>query len=253
MSDLLALDFDGVLCDSARETGMTAWRAGQAIWSDWSGEAPRELVDRFCALRPWLETGYQAIPMMRMAWQGVTPQNLATDYTSYQTRAFEDAQRSREELVTLFGATRDAWIRDDLAGWLAANRFFPGTVEALVRVLADGVPVTIVTTKQERFVTALLKGAGIEFSADRLYGLERAVSKETVLRQLLDAHAGQVHFVEDRVDTLVRVIDRPELNEVRLYLATWGYCTPADIATAEAQPRVTCWQPGEFLRLSAQP
>ena len=39
MSDLLALDFDGVLCDSARETGMTAWRAGQAIWSDWSVEA----------------------------------------------------------------------------------------------------------------------------------------------------------------------------------------------------------------------
>jgi phosphoglycolate phosphatase-like HAD superfamily hydrolase len=250
MPELLALDFDGVLCDSARETAMTAWRAGRSIWPEWQGEAPLELVERFGTLRPWLETGYQAIPIMRMAWEGLTATQLAVDYESHQQRIVAASQRSREELVGLFGATRDAWIRDDLAGWLGANRFFPGTVAALARALADGVPTTIVTTKQERFVMALLKGVGIDFPADRLYGLERGVSKETVLRQLLDAHAGRVHFVEDRYETLARVITQPHLAEVQLYLATWGYCTPADLAAARDNRRVTCWRPEQFLQLN---
>ena len=85
MPNLLALDFDGVLCDSARETAMTAWRAGRTIWPEWQGEAPAELVERFCTLRPWLETGYQALPIMRMAWEGLTAAQLATDFERYET------------------------------------------------------------------------------------------------------------------------------------------------------------------------
>ena len=251
MPNLLALDFDGVLCDSARETAMTAWRAGRTIWPEWQGEAPAELVERFCTLRPWLETGYQALPIMRMAWEGLTAAQLATDFERYEQRIVADSQRSREELVALFGATRDAWIRDDLAGWLGANRFFPGTVAALARALDEGVPTTIVTTKQERFVTALLKGVGIDFPADRLYGLERGVSKETVLRQLLESHAGRVHFVEDRYDTLERVMAQPELAAVALYLATWGYCTPADLLAARDEPRIMCWGLEQFLQVGA--
>ena len=34
MSKLYALDFDGVICDSAVETAVTGWRVAQTLWDD---------------------------------------------------------------------------------------------------------------------------------------------------------------------------------------------------------------------------
>ena len=67
--DFFALDFDGVLCDSAMETALTAWRAGARIWPEWrAAEASADVLERFIRLRPALETGYQAILLMRLAY-----------------------------------------------------------------------------------------------------------------------------------------------------------------------------------------
>ena len=51
------------------------------------------------------------------------------------------------QLVERFGAARDEWIRDDLAGWLAPNRIYDGIADAL-RSLKQRDDVYIVTTKQ---------------------------------------------------------------------------------------------------------
>ncbi len=51
------------------------------------------------------------------------------------------------QLVELFGATRDAWIEEDLQGWLAPNRIYPGVPDVL-RALLDSQETYIVTTKQ---------------------------------------------------------------------------------------------------------
>lgn len=51
------------------------------------------------------------------------------------------------QLVELFGATRDAWIEEDLQGWLAPNRIYPGVPDVL-RALLNSQETYIVTTKQ---------------------------------------------------------------------------------------------------------
>ena len=51
------------------------------------------------------------------------------------------------QLVELFGTTRDAWIEEDLQGWLAPNRIYPGVPDVL-RALLDRQETYIVTTKQ---------------------------------------------------------------------------------------------------------
>ena len=35
-SVIYTLDFDGVVCDSAIETGISGWKAGATIWDDYS-------------------------------------------------------------------------------------------------------------------------------------------------------------------------------------------------------------------------
>ncbi|CAI5955751.1 unnamed protein product [Closterium sp. NIES-64] len=75
----------------------------------------------------------------------------------------------REELVELFGAVRDEWMRHDLPGWIAANAMYAGVPEALQKAES---PLYIVTTKQTRFALALLRElAGVNFPEDKVFGL----------------------------------------------------------------------------------
>lgn len=57
----------------------------------------------------------------------------------------------REEMVELFGSTRDDWMATDLDGWLAPNRIYDGVAEAMKDAMASpDAEVFIVTTKQVR-------------------------------------------------------------------------------------------------------
>lgn len=51
------------------------------------------------------------------------------------------------QLVHLFGSVRDQWIAEDLNGWLAPNRIYPGVADSLAAAVQSD-EVFIVTTKQ---------------------------------------------------------------------------------------------------------
>lgn len=251
----LALDFDGVLCDSAAETAVAAWRAGRVLWpEEWSaGEPPPELVARFCALRPLLETGYQAIALLRWAAEGAADEQIAARFVRGPAAFEETTGRSRTELVRLFGEARDRWIAEAPEAWLARHRFYPGVAEAVARLPA-AVPLFILTTKQRRFTERLLARAGLTLPGERLFALESGRRKEDILADLLRQPAWQGrqwHFIEDRLDTLREAAARPELDRVRLYLAAWGYVRPNEVDVARADPRLACLTPAGFRDLVA--
>ena len=250
---ILVLDFDGVLCDSARETAVSAWRAAAAFWPDEirGDEPPDDVIQRFVAVRPWLETGYQAIPMIRLVVEGVPEAEFQARFGALCAEVMERLGVSREELVRRFGAARDAWIARDEGDWLSRHRFYPGVLERL-DAARQCHAVYIATTKQERFAAALLRGAGVAFPRESIHGLERGRSKEALLGELLSAPGNEsriLHFVEDRFATLQRVEQVSDLAAVRLYYASWGYGTPADLERARANDRITVWQLEEFLCL----
>src|ERR1700757_3932777 len=58
---VLALDFDGVLCDGRREYFETAWRAYTRCWSPAALSAERRqwLAREFSSLRPLIESGWE--------------------------------------------------------------------------------------------------------------------------------------------------------------------------------------------------
>jgi phosphoglycolate phosphatase-like HAD superfamily hydrolase len=247
---IVALDFDGVICDSARETAVSAWRAGRELWPEWdAAEPPPELVARFLRVRPYLDTGYQAILMMRLLADGLPDREFAERLEEHCRTWLERLGLGRDDLVRAFGRTRDEWIRADLAGWLGCHALYAGVSEALVQARSC-VELYIVTTKQERFTRALLAAHGIALPAERLLGLERGRPKEDILSEIL-AGAGcrPLHFVEDRAETLRRVLAEPRLAAVHLYYAAWGYGTSADLAWARSEPRVRVWSLAEFLKL----
>ena len=54
---LYAFDFDGVICDSAIETGITGWRVASKMWPDMPSDIPSNMLDDFRQVRPLIETG----------------------------------------------------------------------------------------------------------------------------------------------------------------------------------------------------
>lgn len=238
-SIIYALDFDGVICDSAVETAITGWKCAGQIWDDMPGPVPPpQLIDQFRQVRPIIETGYEAILAMRLLHLGETTTAIYSDYAGKTQALMQAAQVDAGDLKKRFGATRDAWIETALADWIDMNPLFSGISERLQRLGQQGIWY-IITTKQERFVKQILKANRIELPDAHIFGLDRNMSKQEVLKKLLEKHSGQpIHFVEDRLPTLLNVLKNDQLADIRLIFALWGYNTDADKGVAAQNPFV---------------
>ena len=257
---IFALDFDGVLCDSAGETCAAAWRAGRTLWPGWEApEPPPAWVDRFRQLRPVLETGYQAIALLRLVEQerradclpaasthpaSATPagnmpgQLTAAAFAQSAAQILATTGLGTAELIRHFGAARDSWIAAAPEAWLARHEFYPGVPAALNAASARGCPLFILTTKQHRFTERLLRNAGVELPSACIFGLETKRPKEDILPELLarpECRGLRMVFVEDRREALDRAAAVPALAAVDLRLATWGYCGEAASAPQETE------------------
>lgn len=234
-SIVYALDFDGVICDSAVETAITGWKAANRIWNDMPEEVPQEKIDRFREVRPIIETGYEAILAMRLLFLGETVESMYSEFAGKSQVLRQQAKVTTDDLKKLFGETRDQWIDSDLSGWIDMNPLFEGVA---VRLQSLGqTPWYVVTTKQERFVKQILKAHAIELADGRIFGLDRNLSKPEVLKRLLKTHLGHtIYFVEDRLPTLMNVLKDDELAGIKLVFALWGYNTDEDKTLAVQQP-----------------
>jgi len=226
---VLALDFDGVLCDSAQETGITGWKVATALWEDMEGALPpRSLLERYCRARPVIETGYQAILMMRLLQDGEDPEEMLETFPDQLHKVVEKSGTDTAGLKRLYAAVRDRWLQTDPQGWLSLSPLYPEARRTL-NALLPGTDCYIVTTKQERFVARLLEHNSVRFDAEHIFGLDRGMTKEAVLRRLMAHYPGHpIHLVEDRLATLKRFLAQPDLAIIRLHMACWGYNTEAE-------------------------
>ena len=226
-TNLYALDFDGVICDSAIETAITGWKVAIQTWPEMPAEASPELMALFRQVRPVMETGYEAILIMRFLYEGGSAEQLLSNFNSQITHLLRRDELDTDKLKQRFGDTRDQWIKHDLDDWMAMNPLFDGITEKLQQI--DVQNSYIITTKQERFVSQIFASNNIEFPADQIFGLDRKLSKQQVLKNLLIQHPKRdILFVEDRLPTLLNVINDEGLNKIKLFFADWGYNTQDD-------------------------
>lgn len=246
----LALDFDGVICDSAGETACSGWLAARRKWPDkfHGDQAPPEIIDAFRRVRPYLETGYQSILMLRMLVDGCDESLFSKGLSERLLVMMSDLGVGKSELISLFGDVRDNWIRDDLPSWLSCQGAYPGAVEALGKACSKH-NVVILTTKQERFVSAWLESVGISLPSSQIYGLDRKEPKEETLSKFVAENRRNIHFVEDRLPTLLRVLGYPGLKRVRLHYADWGYGTPEELKCATSHAGINVLTLPDFLSL----
>jgi len=253
--DIIALDFDGVICDSAAETAVSGWKAARQLWpQQFTTDLPApEQIEAFRKVRPYLETGYQSILLMKMLQDGMTPEEISQDTEKQFQRIMDENHLDKQGLMLQFGGIRDSWISEDLDGWLGWHSLYPGVADALKTALQSPKRLLILTTKQERFVSACLKNYGIAFPGEDIWGLERNRPKEDLLYEQLLQHPRQITFVEDRFETLRRVEMDHELEKVQLFYADWGYGTAENLEKAQADPHIQIKNIEEFCKFLGMP
>jgi phosphoglycolate phosphatase-like HAD superfamily hydrolase len=238
---ILALDFDGVICDGLIEYFEVSWRAYCRIWSVADKTPPDGLAARFYHLRPVIETGWEMPILIKALLQGITDEKILQNWGIINQEILEVEQLQAKEVGKKLDHLRDEWIADDLDGWLILHKFYPGVVEKLKAIIASPVKTYIITTKEGRFAKKILQTGGIEILEEAIFGKEVKRPKYEIIRELIQQHqisADSFWFVEDRLKTLELVEQQPDLEQVKLFLADWGYNTQTERETASINPRI---------------
>jgi phosphoglycolate phosphatase-like HAD superfamily hydrolase len=243
--DSIALDFDGVICNGLAEYFQTAWKTYQQYWANPIDRPETEIRDGFYKLRPVIETGWEMPVLIRALLTDIPHDDILTNWVTVRDRIVEEDAIKPPSLAYALDQLRDRWIADDLDGWLALHEFYPGTIEQLKAWNSANIDWWIVTTKEGRFVRRLLGDQGIDIElGDRLFGKEVGRPKYQTLRQLRHARPIQhrlrrIWFLEDRLKTLQAVDREPDLGDIELFFADWGYSTSRERAeSAMATSRI---------------
>lgn len=238
---ILALDFDGVLCDGLIEYFEVAWRTYCQIWSPTNNTPPDDLALRFYRLRPVIETGWEMPVLIKALIEGLSDDQILQSWTTITPKILAADNLEAKAVSTKLDNLRDEWIQTDLNGWLSLHRFYPGVIERLKIILESEVKLYIVTTKEGRFVKQLLQQEGVNLPPENIFGKEIKRPKYETLRELINKANTQsvsLWFVEDRLKTLQLVQQHSDLNHVQLFLADWGYNTQPEREAGKNDPRI---------------
>lgn len=249
---MLALDFDGVLCDGRREYFEASWRAAARVWPVGTLKRRPAVRERFHRLRPVIMSGWEMPVLVRALALGVAERRTLTAWPDVRETIVGGEHRDAlvARLRQVLDDVRRDWIGTDPAGWLAAHRPY-APLARLRPMLASAGRVVVVTTKEGEFARRILSSWGLH--VDDVQGKEAGEHKCENLLAVRERHTGsRVVFVEDRLETLECVARcsarEPRLADVALLLATWGYNTAATRSAARRLPRIRLLELRDFLR-----
>ncbi len=241
-SNMLALDFDGVICNGLREYFQTSWRVYSNVWGSGRELPSTELENAFSRLRPVVETGWEMPVVIHALESGFTESNILEDWSNIALELLHHHRLTPLDVGQVVDQVRDRWIDQDLDQWLALHDFYPGMLDYL-KSLDHFV---IISTKEARFIQALLDRNGVDLEPSQIYGKEKQCPKYETLLELLPNHS-QITFIEDRLKTLQTIATHSELDSVNLLFADWGYSLPKDHDSARRSDRIKLVTLPEFL------
>jgi phosphoglycolate phosphatase-like HAD superfamily hydrolase len=248
---ILALDFDGVICDGLIEYFEVAWHTYCQIWTPANDTPPDDLALRFYRLRPVIETGWEMPVLIKALVDGIPDEKILQEWLSIAPQILLEDKLQAKEIGVKLDNQRDEWIATDLDNWLSLHRFYPGVVEKIKVTIASAVELFIITTKEGRFVQQLLQKEGVNLPPAVIFGKEVKRPKYEILRELKQQAAEKkvsVWFVEDRLKTLHLVQQQPDLEDVKLFLADWGYNTQTERKAAKDDPRIQLLSLSQFAK-----
>jgi phosphoglycolate phosphatase-like HAD superfamily hydrolase len=248
---ILALDFDGVICDGMIEYFEVAWRTYCQVWLPEVTTPSNDLASKFYRTRPVIETGWEMPFLVKALVKGISEEQILLQWGEIVQDILQEDRLKPLEIGSKLDKLRDDWITTDLENWLSLHKFYAGVPDKLKALISSDLQLYIVTTKEGRFVQRLLKQQGVDISKEAIFGKDVKRPKYEILRELIASSKispADLWFVEDRLKTLQLVKQQPDLEEVKLFLADWGYNTPLEKVSAKNDPRIYLLSLSQFAQ-----
>jgi phosphoglycolate phosphatase-like HAD superfamily hydrolase len=232
VSNLLVLDFDGVICDSIDECFASSWTAYHTLFRKDAPADPSPEVRRgFTRCRPFIRTGEDFL-IIQEALAATSPVRDQAGFDELSRRAGPD---KRARFRELFYQARSELLTRDRESWLSLNKVYPHMKKAFTR-MAGSAPVLVLSTKKPRFIAEILSANDISLPPERILlsdGEPKLVATE---RLRADGGFESAILIDDQIDHL-----RENKNDrVRGLLAAWGYVQENWLSAAQrAVPIIT--------------
>jgi phosphoglycolate phosphatase-like HAD superfamily hydrolase len=231
---MLALDFDGLICDGLAECLLVTWNGVYDLpLEDFShaglARIPRSFVDRFIHCRSFARhLGHFMVSFASEILAVEDEAQFEALYARFPAAEVEDFM----DRVSRY-RHRARVLRE--GEWLSHHALYPGMRDFL-SARAGGV--YIVTAKDADSVTKILATEGVQIAPERVYGERR--EKTSALRDIAARErlpVGEVCLVDDN---LLNVLDARAAGFDGLW-AMWGYAAPShrELAVARNVPRQT--------------
>ncbi len=221
---VLALDFDGVICDSAEEVLQTALDA----WFELFSTSDFQFENRLAEHRTTFD---RLVPLGNRAEDFGVALHILNSGIAIQTQGDYDRIRKRlgsrwlDSFHQAFYKARRHLRNENPERWLGLHETYPAFIEVLERHTHD-TTLAIATAKDGDSVRLLLKHFGISrlFRDDLILDKEIGIQKTDHLRILagrIGCKPNQMTFVDDKLNHLVATAPLG----VRGVLAAWGHNT----------------------------
>jgi len=243
MNKIVALDFDGVICDSIIECALVGFNAyaklflQKEVYITAKEELPQIKLEKFRKLRPYIKKGWEYVIIHKIIEENIDISNWG-EYLEFLSK-FEG-----ENIECIFYDERMKFKKFDSLKWFEANPIYPPILNSLRKTEKK---LYIVTTKKKEFVLEILKNQEIEIREEKILTTFSNKSKKELLQEIAEKECVEVQeiiFVEDNVQSLIDVKDLGTVN----YLAEWGYVNEEQLLTAKNE-NINTIKEDEFNKL----
>ena len=230
-------DFDGVLIDSVREAGLSAYNAVTGSKAVTLEEMPKPCLDlfynnRFIFYKPaylyllmqWCVENYQEQPDYILSKE---------EFQKY----VEEEKRPLNELGAYFYSIRSAFMEAAPEKWVAINHPFQPVWNSLIKYGVD--KFIILTAKNKKAVLKLGQHYGLEFLEENVYSGDGGKTKIDNFKEIFSRLGKQdFYFVDDHLVNLKDLdlaLNKESEKLISLALCDWGYGWQGDFAEAKSR------------------
>jgi phosphoglycolate phosphatase-like HAD superfamily hydrolase len=217
---VLALDFDGVICDSLEEGLLISWNAHtrapvQAFVEPGLAGVPPDVTARFTGCRPFARhLGHWLVPF--------TISSVPASHEEFTARYDELPGQTIKTFTAAAARYRAAVRRTYPDQWLSRHVVQPELGEVLTGAY-------IVTARDSESVRRILGAHDVAIDGARIFG--SSTDKPSALRTIAIREAvapADVTLVDDNIENCLAA----QAGGYGAWWATWGYNAPADHARA---------------------
>jgi len=221
MSKIIALDFDGVICDSIDECLLVSYNAfheKSTIDNIDFSDIQEGIVNKFKHYRYLIGPAKD----FYFLWKSIfehrkTSIDIANIYVELKKSDINQELPFVKRFYTLREQLKKKYFND----WVSLNPFYEEIKNLLIKI-QDKQNLFIVTAKDTDSVVDLLCENNIDIQHSHIYGREKKIDKRHLFKQMIEYHGiskKDIVFVDDNISNVI------DVNEIGIasYLATWGY------------------------------